>query len=86
LAVNEALACGRPLLLSDKVGCAVDLIKNGLNGAVFNHMHVEECAKKLLYLASSLETLKGKDIIHSVSSWSYERKCEAIEKSFERSF
>src|SRR6202040_4223529 len=26
LAVNEALACGRPVLVSDRVGCAADLI------------------------------------------------------------
>ena len=26
LAVNEALACGRPVLVSDRVGCAVDLV------------------------------------------------------------
>lgn len=35
LAVNEALACGRPVLVSDKVGCAVDLVKPGRNGEVF---------------------------------------------------
>jgi glycosyltransferase involved in cell wall biosynthesis len=35
LAVNEALACGRPALVSDKVGCAADLIQPGRNGSVF---------------------------------------------------
>lgn len=35
LAVNEALACGRPVLVSDKVGCAVDVVKPGRNGEVF---------------------------------------------------
>jgi glycosyltransferase involved in cell wall biosynthesis len=28
LVVNEALACGRPVLVSDKVGCAPDLVKS----------------------------------------------------------
>lgn len=34
LAVNEAMACGRPVLVSDKVGCAVDLI-NENSGCIF---------------------------------------------------
>jgi glycosyltransferase involved in cell wall biosynthesis len=36
LAVNEALACGRPVLVSDKVGCAVDIVTSGQNGEVFH--------------------------------------------------
>lgn len=35
LAVNEALACGRPVLVSDRVGCAPDVVKHGSNGWVF---------------------------------------------------
>jgi glycosyltransferase involved in cell wall biosynthesis len=35
LAVNEALACGRPVLVSDRVGCAADVV-NDTNGRVFS--------------------------------------------------
>ena len=35
LAVNEAIACGLPVIASDKVGCTIDLIKNGVNGFIF---------------------------------------------------
>jgi glycosyltransferase involved in cell wall biosynthesis len=35
LSVNEAMACGKAILASDMVGCAVDLVKNGENGAIF---------------------------------------------------
>jgi len=35
LAVNEAQACGRPTLVSDRVGCARDIVDEGVNGAVF---------------------------------------------------
>jgi len=31
LAVNEAMACGRAVVVSDRVGCAPDLIKRGIN-------------------------------------------------------
>lgn len=35
LAVNEAMACGLPVIVSDKVGCAVDLVEAGKNGFIF---------------------------------------------------
>jgi len=35
LAVNEAMACGRAVVVSDRVGCAPDLIRRGINGDIF---------------------------------------------------
>lgn len=35
LVVNEALACGTPVVVSDAVGCAPDLVLEGRTGAVF---------------------------------------------------
>lgn len=35
LAVNEAMACGRPVIVSDRVGCAVDLVMEGKTGWIF---------------------------------------------------
>lgn len=36
LAINEAMACERPIIASTKVGCAKDLIKPGINGFIIN--------------------------------------------------
>jgi glycosyltransferase involved in cell wall biosynthesis len=33
--VNEALACGCPVIVSDAVGAAADLVRDGVNGRVF---------------------------------------------------
>lgn len=35
LVANEALACGRPVVVSDSCGCSVDLAEDGLAGRVF---------------------------------------------------
>lgn len=35
LVVNEAMACGKPAIVSDQVGCSVDLIQTGITGDVF---------------------------------------------------
>jgi glycosyltransferase involved in cell wall biosynthesis len=47
LAVNEALACGRPSLVSDRVGCAADVIRPGENGDVFRWDDWGDFAAKL---------------------------------------
>ena len=35
LVANEALACGRPIIVSDAVGCAPDLAADGVVGRTF---------------------------------------------------
>jgi glycosyltransferase involved in cell wall biosynthesis len=47
LAVNEALACGRPAIVSDKVGGAADLISTGFNGEIFTADNWQDFRQKL---------------------------------------
>jgi len=35
LVVNEVMAVGRPIVVSDRVGCARDLVRTGINGFVY---------------------------------------------------
>ena len=44
LVVNEAMNFGLPVVVSDKVGCAADLVRHGENGYVFPHDRPEELA------------------------------------------
>jgi glycosyltransferase involved in cell wall biosynthesis len=36
LVVNEAMAAGLPVLVSDRCGCAPDLVEVGVNGFTFD--------------------------------------------------
>lgn len=47
LVVNEGLMHGLPVVVSDKVGCAPDLIKPGVTGEVFESESVESMAAAL---------------------------------------
>jgi glycosyltransferase involved in cell wall biosynthesis len=44
LAVNEAMASGLPVIVSDKTGCAVDLVQEGLNGTIIRNGEAEPVA------------------------------------------
>lgn len=48
LVVNEAMACGLPVIVSDKCGCAIDLVKNGANGFTFSPDNQEQLSNLLL--------------------------------------
>jgi glycosyltransferase involved in cell wall biosynthesis len=58
LAVNEALACGRPVLVSDKVGCAADVVDSAC-GYVFGTDGGDKLFAALRHLTGNKATLEG---------------------------
>ncbi len=52
LVVNEAMACGLPAIVSDRVGCAPDLIQRRGTGTVFEFGNVEGLAAEMLAVAT----------------------------------
>jgi glycosyltransferase involved in cell wall biosynthesis/2-polyprenyl-3-methyl-5-hydroxy-6-metoxy-1,4-benzoquinol methylase len=48
LVVNEAMACGLPVLVSNRCGCAADLVREGVNGFTFDPYNVEQLAQLML--------------------------------------
>jgi glycosyltransferase involved in cell wall biosynthesis len=57
--VNEAAACGLPLVLSDRVGAAHDLLRDGENGFLVPAGDVAEAAAALRRLAADPELRAG---------------------------
>ncbi|MEN0055211.1 MAG: glycosyltransferase family 4 protein, partial [Mucilaginibacter sp.] len=57
LAVNEALAAGRPVLVSDKCGCAEDLVKPGITGEIFEASNLADITAKLRLLMKDTDKL-----------------------------
>ena len=52
LVVNEAMACGLPVLVSNKCGCSFDLVKNGVNGYSFDPADDRGLAELMLRLST----------------------------------
>ena len=47
LVVNEAMACGLPVIVSNRCGCAPDLVQDGVNGYLFDPFSIDELRKAL---------------------------------------
>jgi glycosyltransferase involved in cell wall biosynthesis len=47
LSVNEAMANGKAIIASDKCGCAVDLVEEGINGYIFKTGDNEDLQSKM---------------------------------------
>jgi glycosyltransferase involved in cell wall biosynthesis len=56
LVVNEAMACGLPAIVSDRVGCGPDLVMEGKTGFVFSFGDAESLAERMLRMATMPET------------------------------
>lgn len=57
LVVNEAMASGLPVLVSDRCGCATDLVQEGVNGFTFDPCNVEHLAQ-LMFKLSAFQPFK----------------------------
>lgn len=63
LVVNEAMACGLPVLVSEKCGCAIDLVRNGENGYTFSPHNKSEMKNLLLKFMNNTQNLQAMGIV-----------------------
>lgn len=84
LAVNEAMACGKPVLVSDKCGCAADLVKNHHNGFIVRARDENEWKSALQYLAEhrDIVPLLGTASSQLIKSWNYLEQVAVIKDIF----
>jgi glycosyltransferase involved in cell wall biosynthesis len=78
LAVNEAQACGRPSLVSDCVGCAQDIIREGENGAVFRTDNWEDCVRAMWQMVKTDWRSKRQAICAAAWGFDTARGVEAL--------
>jgi glycosyltransferase involved in cell wall biosynthesis len=78
--VSEAMACGLPIVVSDRVASGVDLVADDDNGAVFAHGDAEGLAGVLERLLSDRARLRrmGARSSEKIESFSHARCAEAF--------
>ncbi len=86
LSVNEAMACGRPAIVSRQCGCAPELIIEGKTGFSFeagNEYELMQCMQQFKKRTDS--TQMREQILHHIHQFSLEKVAEVIEKESESS-
>lgn len=81
LSINEAMAAGKPIIASNKIGATFDLIVNNKNGFIFKSGDVTHLKKTLEHFINDLNAVSsmGKISLEKIQKYSYEKDCEAIE-------
>jgi len=83
LSVNEAMACSRGVIVSDKCGCAGDLVQTGTNGYVFRNGNIESLLGCMRSGFSNYKQL-GYNSCRFIKNWSYAATIRQLEHFFKK--
>jgi len=81
LVVNEAMACGLPVVVSNAAGCVPDLVEEGGNGWSFDPNSVSGMAEALMRMHSlhpSARRAMGDRSLRIIAEWDLDRFAEAL--------
>lgn len=87
LSVNEAMACGLPVVVSDAVGCGEDLVRKGENGFIYSQGNIRELSETLykVFLDKNSKNIMGAESLNIIRNYSVEASAEGILEAWRRS-
>ncbi len=76
LGVNEAMASGKAILVSNQVGCAINLVKPGYNGQIFEAENSSDLLSKLEEMCANKTLLNqmGTNSKQIITAWSFKNQ------------
>lgn len=87
LVVNEAMASGLPVLVSNRCGCVPDLVQEGVNGFTFDPYNIEEMAELMLRVSKvkteALERM-GEAGRRIITDWGPERFAQGLKQAVDK--
>ena len=86
LVVNEAMASGLPVLVSNRCGCAADLVQEGVNGFTFDPGDVEQLAQLMLEISAINFPLAqfGAESTRIIANWGPERFASGLKSAVDQ--
>ena len=83
LIVNEVMNAGRPVIVSDDVGCGPDLIVDGVNGCIYPTGDVAalaEALRRVLGVPGRAEAM-GQRAFERIQGWSFEEDIQGLRRA-----
>lgn len=83
LVVNEAMAAGLPVLVSNRCGCAMDLVHEGINGHTFDPLNGEQITGLMVqcsHPSTNLEAM-GQASKRIIADWGVERFAAGLDQA-----
>jgi len=83
LVVNEAMASGLPVLVSNRCGCAPDLVQEGVNGFTFDPYEVEQLAQLMLKISDFRFPISDFGVASQriIANWGPERFAQGLQSA-----
>jgi glycosyltransferase involved in cell wall biosynthesis len=83
LIVNEVMSAGKPIIISDEVGCQPDLVADGINGRVFPVGDVAALRAALESVLGDAESRQsmGRRSLEIINRWSFEADIRGLREA-----
>jgi glycosyltransferase involved in cell wall biosynthesis len=83
LVVNEVMNAGRPVIVTDHVGCQPDLVHDGVNGFVYPAFNVDALSQRLRRLIEdpALRAAMGENSLRIVSQHGFDQDVEGLRRA-----
>ncbi|PMB39467.1 glycosyltransferase [Fischerella thermalis CCMEE 5330] len=80
LAINEVMNAGKAVVVSDQVGCASDLVKDGQNGQIYPVGDITALAEAIRWaIANSISA--GEISLKQIQNWSYQEDLQGLKQA-----
>jgi len=83
LVVNEVMNAGRPVIVTDQVGCYPDLVHDGVNGFVYPAFNVDaltQCLRRLIE-DPALRATMGENSLRIIRQYSFDADVEGLRRA-----
>jgi glycosyltransferase involved in cell wall biosynthesis len=83
LIVNEVMNAGKPIILSDQVGCQIDLVEDGVNGKVFEAGNISSLrsALEVILRDAGMRREMGRRSLERINQWSFEEDIRGLRQA-----
>ena len=83
LAVNEVMNAGRPVIVSDQVGCQKNLVHPGINGCVIRAGDVDALAQSLQTILASEQTAQamGAESLRIIAEYNFDQNVSGLRQA-----